>query len=92
MKSDDIVSAIMNSPLSAEDIDDLIDTIKTKRSQLAKSNVERVSVGAQVSWKLPQNGTVMTGKVLKAGYRNLTVRVTGAGMWMVPASIVTNVA
>jgi hypothetical protein len=84
-----ICSSILRSELTSADIDSIIDSLKQKRTILAKERLQSVGVGSYVSWTSPKTGETFVGKVTKTGYRNVTVNVPHLGSWQVPAAMIS---
>lgn len=77
-------TAIMTGGFTNEDLEAIIESIKYRRSQIAKQKINTFKVGARVKW-YGRNGH-MTGTVSKIGVKNLVIS-TAQGAWRVPANM-----
>ena len=84
----DIVGSIQTGNLSNEDLNLIIDAVKFARSRLSKQIKGSIVVGDRVSFHSSKRGLTMQGTVKKVAIKYVTVD-TGAGLWRVPANMLT---
>jgi ribosomal protein L35AE/L33A len=81
-----INSLIYASTLSNDDLNEIIEAIKYKRSQMSRLAKASMFVGDTVSFTSSKTGRTMVGTVKKIAIKYVTVD-TGAGLWRVPANM-----
>lgn len=84
----DILVSIQTSNLSNEDLNLIIDAVKFSRSRLSREIKGSLAVGDRVSFHSSKRGQTMQGTVKKVAIKYVTVD-TGAGLWRVPANMLT---
>lgn len=78
------------SGASTEDINEIVDAIKSRRNQIHTQKAQMFAVGDQVSFK-GRYGRTETGTVTKVKVKYVIVD-TGSARWNVPGSHLTKVA
>jgi uncharacterized protein YkvS len=76
--------------MNTDQINQVVEAIKLKRTHLAKTMARSVKVGDIVSFEGRQGP--LQGKVLKVNQKTLVVDVGGGCRWKVTASLVTPLA
>ena len=81
-------SAIIRGRWSNEDIASMIDAVKFARANLTRQNIRSLTLQSNVEFTNSKTGRVMRGFVQKIAQKYVTVD-TGAGVWRVPANMLT---
>lgn len=84
----EINSAISFGNFTNEDLDTIIQAIKYRRSQMAKSNIRSFWQGDNVKFVHPKTGRTHYGVVTKVNIKKIVVR-EGNSNWNVPANLLT---
>jgi len=83
-----IISAILSTPnLTNDNLNNIIDAVKFRRSQLGKEIKNSICVGDNVEFT-SKTGRATRGFVTKVAIKYVTVN-TGMGLWRVPANMLT---
>ncbi len=91
MNIQQINSAIISGNLSNEQLTSVIDAVKFARSRLTQTIKWSLKVGDNVNFTSSKTGQNYTGFVTKVAIKYVTVK-TVAGLWRVPANMLTKVA
>ncbi len=83
-----INSAIMFGTWTDMELRSMIDAIKFARTGLQKQKIREITLQSNVEFTSTKHGRVMRGFVNKIGHKYVTVN-TGAGLWRVPANMLT---
>lgn len=86
-----INSAIISGNLSNTELTSVIDAVKFARSRLTNQIKFSLRVGDNVNFTSSKTGQNLTGVVMKVAIKYVTVK-TVAGLWRVPANMLTKVA
>ena len=81
-------SAIIRGKWTNEDIASMIEAVKFARSKLTKQTIRSITLQSNVEFTNSKTGRVMRGFVQKIAQKYVTVD-TGAGVWRVPANMLT---
>ena len=84
-------SAIMLQSWTNTELASMIDAVKWNRATLAKITKRSLSIGDNVNFTSSKTGVNVTGVVVKIAIKYVTVR-TVAGLWKVPANMLTKIA
>lgn len=85
-----INTAIITQDWTNEQIASMIDAIKYARSNLTKQNIRAITLQSNVQFTNSKTGRTMVGVVKKIAQKYVTVD-TGAGLWRVPANMLSTV-
>ena len=91
MNVQQINSAIISGNFSNDQLTSVIDAVKFARSRLTQSIKWTLKVGDNVNFTSSKTGQNYTGIVMKVAIKYVTVK-TAAGLWRVPANMLTKVA
>jgi hypothetical protein len=83
-----INSAIMFGTWTNDELTSMVDAVKWNRASLAKQIKNTIVVGDNVEFTSNKSGRRMRGFVTKVAVKYVTVN-TGAGLWRVPANMLT---
>ena len=83
-------SAIMLQEWTNTELSSMIDAVKWNREHLARQIKRSITIGDNVNFTSSKTGRNMTGVVMKVAIKYVTVR-TIAGLWKVPANMLTRV-
>jgi len=84
-----IISAILSTPnLTNDNLNNIIDAVKFRRSQLGKEIKNSICAGDNVEFTSSKTGRRTRGFVTKVAIKYVTVN-TGMGLWRVPANMLT---
>ena len=86
-----INSAIIQGHFTNEELSSIIDAVKFARARLTDANKRSLRIGQRVAFTSSRTGQQIAGDVVKIAIKFVTVR-TAAGMWKVPANMLTPVA
>lgn len=84
--SDQITSLIRSSNLTNNDLVDIIEAVKYKRSLLARQTKATISLGDNVKFTSSKTGRLTQGIVKKIAIKYITVDA-GTMVWRVPANM-----
>lgn len=88
MNIKEINQEIMFGNLTNEQLSSVIDAVKFAKSRLQKATIRGLMVGDNVEFTSSKTGQNVTGFVTKIAIKYVTVR-TSAGLWKVPANMLT---
>ena len=88
MNANDIVRALVVGNFTNEDLNKIVEALKYARTSLTKRTKASLMLGDRVKWTNSRTGGVMQGTVSKVAIKYITVN-TGAGLWRVPANMLT---
>ena len=91
MNVQEINRAIISGKLSNADLNSVIDAVKFARAQIARQNKASLMLGDTVQFTSTRTGRTMQGTVQKIAIKFVTVATPSAGLWKVPASMLTAV-
>ena len=74
--------------LTNEQLSSVIDAVKYAKSRLQKATIRGLQIGDNVNFTSSKTGQNVTGFVTKVAIKYVTVR-TSAGLWKVPANMLT---
>ena len=80
--------AIMFGQWTNTELSSMIDAVKWNRAQLGKQIKRSITLGANVNFTSTKTGQNLTGVVTKIAIKYITVKTT-AGLWRVPANMLT---
>ena len=83
-----INSAIMFQTWTNDELSSMIDAIKFARANLTKQSIRSITLQSNVEFTSSKTGRTMRGFVKKIAQKYVTVD-TGAGLWRVPANMLT---
>ena len=83
-----VTSEIIAGNFTNEQLSSIIDAVKFARARLGKESIRKLSVGDSVTFNSAKLGRNVTGVVTKIAIKYVTVRTT-AGLWKVPANMLT---
>lgn len=83
-----IVKSIMFSDLTNDELNDVAQAIKFRRSEISKQTKKSLTVGSKVSFTDSRNGRKYIGSVTGIKVKNVIVN-TGLTNFRVPASMLT---
>ena len=83
-----INTAILQGGFTNDELTSIIDAVKFARARLTERNKRSLRIGQRVSFTSSRTGTQMLGEVVKIAIKFVTVR-TAAGLWRVPANMLT---
>ena len=86
-----INSAIIQGHFTNEELSSIIDAVKFARARLTDANKRSLRIGQRVAFTSSRTGQQIAGDVGKIAIKFVTVR-TSAGLWKVPANMLTPVA
>jgi hypothetical protein len=87
MNVDRINTAIISGNLTNDELSTVIEAVRYARSRLGKQTIRSLTAGDSVGFT-NKAGVYVTGSVVKVAIKYVTVR-TSAGLWKVPASMLT---
>ena len=79
---------IIAGKFTNEQLSSIIDAVKYARAQLGRQSIRKLSIGDNVNFNSSKLGRNVTGVVMKIAIKYVTVR-TAAGLWKVPANMLT---
>jgi len=88
MNVDRINTAIISGNLTNDELTTVIDAVRYARAQLGKRSIRALSIGDNVNFNSVKLGRNVTGVVTKIAIKYVTVK-TVAGLWKVPANMLT---
>ena len=88
MNIQEINSAIMFGTWTNDQLNSMISAIKFARAGLAKQSIRSITLKSNVEFTSSKTGRIMRGHVQKIAQKYVTVD-TGAGLWRVPANMLT---
>ena len=88
MNVDRINTAIISGNLTNDELTTVIDAVRYARAQLGKRSIRALSIGDNVNFNSVKLGRNVTGVVTKIAIKYVTVK-TVAGLWRVPANMLT---
>ena len=91
MNVQEINRAIISGHLNNADLNSVIDAVKFARAQLTRQNKASLMLGDTVQFTSNRTGRTMQGTVRKIAIKFVTVATPSAGLWKVPASMLTAV-
>ena len=83
-----INTAIITGNWTNDQLSSMIDAIKYARSNLTQKSIRSLTLKSNVEFTNSRTGRVMRGFVNKIAQKYVTVD-TGAGLWRVPANMLT---
>ena len=83
-----INSAIIQGHFTNEELSSIIDAVKFARARLTDANKRSLRIGQRVAFTSSRTGQQIAGDVVKIAIKFVTVR-TSAGLWRVPANMLT---
>jgi hypothetical protein len=83
-----INTAIITGTWTNDQLSSMIDAIKYARAQLTKQSIRAITLQSNVEFTSSKSGRTMRGFVKKIAQKYVTVD-TGAGLWRVPANMLT---
>jgi small-conductance mechanosensitive channel len=81
-------SEILASNFTNDQLTSIIDAVRYARAQLGKRSIRALSIGDNVNFNSTKLGRNVTGVVTKIAIKYVTVK-TVAGLWRVPANMLT---
>lgn len=91
MNIQQVNTAIIGGTWTNTELESMIDAIKFARSKLTNQVKFSLKVGDNVNWDSTKTGRNTTGVVMKVAQKYVTVK-TVAGLWKVPANMLTKIA
>ena len=88
MNVSQINTAIIQGTFTNEQLSSMIDAVKFARGRLAQATKFSLRIGSQVEFTSTKTGRTMQGTVQKIAIKYVTV-ATNAGLWRVPANMLT---
>lgn len=88
MSVKEINSLILSSNLTDADLNSVIDAVKFRRSQIARTNTASFRAGDRVKFTSNRTGQVVIGTVRKVAIKNIVVD-TSFGGYRVPANMLS---
>lgn len=85
-----IVSEIMSSKLTNDDLNQIVDAIKFARSRLTSQVKFQLRVGDKVKWSSSKASSPGQGTIVKIAIKYVTVD-TVTGRWRVPANMLEKI-
>ena len=85
-----INQAIMQGNFTNDELSSVIDAVKFARTRLTRQIKSGLMVGDNVNFTSTKLGRNVTGVITKIAIKYITVR-TAAGLWRVPANMLTRV-
>ena len=79
---------ILQGKFTNQQLSSIIDSVKYARAQLGRQSIRKLSIGDNVNFDSVKLGRNVTGVVMKIAIKYVTVRTT-AGLWKVPANMLT---
>jgi hypothetical protein len=86
-----INSEIIAGNFTNDQLSSIIDAVKFARARLGDKNKRALTIGSNVNFTSSKTGQNYTGVVMKIAIKFVTVK-TVAGLWKVPASMLTVIA
>ena len=83
-----INTAILQNGYTNDELTSIIDAVKFARARLTDANKRSLRIGQGVSFTSSRTGQTISGTVRKIAIKFVTVD-TGAGLWRVPANMLT---
>jgi uncharacterized protein YkvS len=87
--SSEIVSTIIQSKFTNDELNTIIEAVKFARSRIAQQNTFSIRVGAKVQFKSSKTGLMIEGVVEKVNPKTIIVRTAPFEKWKVSASLLT---
>jgi hypothetical protein len=81
-------SAIMFGDFDNTELNSIIDAVKFRRASLGKQTIRTLGLGDRVSFHSTKRNQTFQGTVKKVAIKYVTVD-TGAGLWKVPANMLS---
>lgn len=91
MSIQSVNAEILAGNFTNEQLGSIIDAVKFARARLSEKNKRSITVGSNVNFTSTKSGVNYTGVVTKIAIKYVTVK-TVAGLWRVPANMLTVVA
>jgi hypothetical protein len=88
MNVSQINTAIIQGTFTNEQLSSMIDAVKFARSRLAQTTKFSLRIGSPVEFTSTKTGRTVQGTVTKIAIKYVTVS-TNAGLWRVPANMLT---
>jgi hypothetical protein len=85
-----INQAIMQGNFTNDELSSVIDAVKFARTRLTRQIKSGLMVGDNVNFTSTKLGRNVTGVITKIAIKYITVR-TAAGLWRVPANMLTKI-
>lgn len=82
----EIQAAIIQASITNDELNAIVETIRFKRTQIAKDAKRSITIGTTVSFTNSKTGTNVQGTVEKIMTKNVLVN-TSIGRWKVPANM-----
>ena len=79
---------ILQGNFTNDQLTSIIDSVKYARAKLTRHNIRGLQVGDNVNFNSTKQGRNVTGVVMKIAIKYVTVQ-TSAGLWRVPANMLT---
>ena len=79
---------ILQGNFTNDQLTSIIDAVKFARARLTERNKRSLRIGDNVNFNSTKMGRNVTGVVMKIAIKFVTVR-TAAGLWRVPANMLT---
>lgn len=83
-----INTEILQGDFTNDQLTSIIDAVKFARARLTERNKRSLRIGDNVNFNSTEMGRNVTGVVMKIAIKFVTVR-TAAGLWRVPANMLT---
>ena len=83
-----INTEILQGDFTNDQLTSIIDAVKFARARLTERNKRSLRIGDNVNFNSTKMGRNVTGVVMKIAIKFVTVR-TAAGLWRVPANMLT---
>ena len=83
-----INAALVAGQFTNDELNSIGDAIKFARSRIQRKTICELRIGTNVNFTSSKTGQNYTGTVTKIAIKYVTVR-TAAGLWKVPASMLT---
>lgn len=88
MTLNEIQAAIINTNLSNDDLNVIMEAVAYKRSQLGREVARSLRIGSQVKFTSTRDGRTFVGTLDSIKIKNATV-LTAAGRYRVPLNMLT---
>jgi small-conductance mechanosensitive channel len=83
-----VTAEILQGNFTNDQLSSIIDSVKYARSKLTRHTIRSLQVGDNVNFNSAKQGRNVTGVVTKIAIKYVTVK-TVAGLWKVPANMLT---
>jgi len=81
---------ILAGNFTNDQLSSIIDAVKFARARLSEKNKRSITLGSNVNFTSTKSGVNYTGVVTKIAIKYVTVK-TVAGLWRVPANMLTKI-